>query len=795
MTHNTNERHPGGAESKHLLEPRAMKTTHPPSARCKKALAMTLGSIALLLVSAIAGHSQVTEDFRIGVSNTFLRSPGMYCLQSPVNFPDCMVQYQPVPTNNAREVAKDLLEEDLDVIVLNEVFDEPAREILIDKLSGKYPHFVSKIDDEEIIIEFDFEDFEIDSITLNGEDSGLMIFSRFPFLQLPDPQFKWKSDRLEGTTDEVAFIVFEETASDDALAAKGVGLVRVTNPDTGAIYAIAFSHMQADTGGEHFPDVRKAQFADAEELITTTLGLSPIDHIFLTGDLNVRGEGGVIDAGTAQDGTDEWQDRFGNDFFFETMIDTWAATTSMEDTGITNYGSLGSSDDDQRLDYIAADVASLEEGWCVQHLRRREVAESDHLFVRADYNIANPLCDPRRAWQNPPLDDYVNFQTFQVDVTEIAAPGGAQWFYYDLSTPGSSGERHTVSIGIPKQDQFDPATEAGVILELFDPSDLSTPISQYMKEETNLSTLLDLREDLTGVVHVVPERFFLKISSPNPMWTGNYTFLVHEHTCASQEDACVLLPNENPRTIAKFDPNSYVGQEDTMWFRIDVAEEADSGNPQVIRAFAGPFDNKNFGVALLDADDPSNTVANPPLTKDLVDYQEFEGEIFGLQSMFLIVKRHDATLGDALEVGWDTNLTRLHGEEHPNGGLWSGASYWRSELRCKDETNPELGSDEIHLLVSTDNGPWQEIFFAEYECNDGDVYKDIEDALGTRRFVDNIRFKIVEEDGSVNPDDVGPTATIQTMVPEEMVRPRQFIFWEFESGRYEMKFNMSRGQP
>jgi len=761
--------------------------------RARRSCSMVWGWIALALLTASVATAQTSHEFRFGVLNTFLRSPGMYCLQSPENFPDCIVQYHWVPEGNAKKIAAELLVHDLDVIVLNEVFDEAARDRLIRELSPTYPHYVSKIDDEEFILTIDLEELEIDSFKVNGEDSGLMVFSRFAFEPLPDPVFKWDPTRLDGTTDEVAYIAYQDFEGHDMLAAKGVGLVRVKDSVNNQIYAIVFSHMQADSDDEQFPGIRERQFDDVERLITDTLGLPTMDHIFLAGDLNVRGEGAVIDGTTTTGGNGEWQQRFGNGFFNEILIDAWAATTSKEDTGVTNYGELDTEADDKRLDYIAPSVAQLSEGWCVQHLRRRELGPSDHLLVKADYNLENPLCDPRRAWHNPPLDQFVNYLNWPSDVSQIANPAGVQWFFYDLTGGGSTDENLTVSIGVPPQDQFDANAGTGVVYELYDPSDLSTPIPQYRKEETNLTEVLDdTVNNLTGIVHLVPERFFVKVYSPEPSWTGNYSFLVHEHTCTSPEDRCILSPNESPRRLAEFDPNVFVGQDDTMWFQIDVAETPTSGLTQLVRAFAGPYTNDNFKVTLVDPEDTDEALVHPPLTKNLATFKEFEGEIFGVQSMFLRVQREDATLGDDLEVGWDTNLTILHGRGGFSGGECAGAGFWRAELLCKDETNPELGSDEIHLLASVDNGLWQEIAYFDFECNDGDVSKELEAQLNSFRFVDNIRFKLVEEDGPINPDDAGPEAVIQTLAPHETVRARQHIFWEFADGRYEMKFNMSR---
>ncbi len=63
-----------------------------------------------------------------------------------------------------------------DIIALQEVFDEDAKDELEDALKGTYPHYVYKLDSNDFI--------DLD------EDSGLMLFSRFPFTNLPNDQYK-----------------------------------------------------------------------------------------------------------------------------------------------------------------------------------------------------------------------------------------------------------------------------------------------------------------------------------------------------------------------------------------------------------------------------------------------------------------------------------------------------------------------------------------------------------------------------------------------------------------------------
>src|SRR5688500_10807058 len=68
----------------------------------------------------------------------------------------------------AREIARNLLDGDVDVIALQEVFDSDAADVFEDMLAPAFPFYVKYLD--------------TDGIDVEG-DSGLMLFSKFPFLE------------------------------------------------------------------------------------------------------------------------------------------------------------------------------------------------------------------------------------------------------------------------------------------------------------------------------------------------------------------------------------------------------------------------------------------------------------------------------------------------------------------------------------------------------------------------------------------------------------------------------------
>ncbi len=742
------------------------------------------------LLALALGHplsAQPSESLRLGFYNTFLRSPMMYCLQSWENLPDCLVQYDEVPEDNAEQAAQELISLGLDVIALGEVFDESARDILSLRMAtAGYVHQVRKLDDALVVIEIGgdapegpFPMIELeDPIKFNLEDSGLMLFSRFPFVPLPNDDYQANGDYLEATTDEVAFVRFSATADYDMLSAKGAGLVRVQNPSSGEIYTVVFSHMQADYAPDYYFDVRAEQFEDIRRMIINTLGTDDLSQnsVFFLGDFNVKGEGAMINGyghnGSTGIPTDDWIDRFGSGFFFEQLVDSWASQTSRDDLGLTHPSS------GQRLDYIAASRGRLQEGFCIQHLTRKQVANSDHWLVAADYNWDARFCDPRSAWIQPPLDQFLNGQFIPgQDVTAITNPGGAQWFRIDLPTDNT-----TVSVGFAPGDEYD-VTGNGVIAELYDPTDLSVPVAQYDELTVDLQAVgLDVPRGTTGKTYIVPERFFIKVYSPNRQWTGDYSLLIHEHTCTTPEDACALLPAQ-PRRYEEFQANVLVGQHDQAWFRLNV-ESADSGDAQHLNLFLRDYIKDVFELDVRDVSNPTQTVPGYSEISHGHGKILWEAHVAQGSPVFLVVKRTDPTWGDVINVGWETNLTVLHGANGPPGSL-------QLRLFCLDETNPELGSDEIRLKMSVDGGPLTKVFARDYECNDGDVSYSVENAVGTVRFLESVSFQVVEDDDTSS-DDTSPIWSVATLDPGQSETANAHLEWEFSGGHYRLEFNLGR---
>ena len=184
---------------------------------------------------------------RVATFNAYLLSPFFKCFNP--NFADCLLQINGETEKWANHLADTILADPdrFDIIVINEAWDEDAKSILVRRLRPLFPNFVRKIDADLIQVRGQsLEDIltgqpqaVVDAIfggapigKINGEDSGLMLFAnaKFRFVPLPNDDFKWGSgsgQSLEGSTDEVAFTLFEACGSADCFSAKGAALVRL----------------------------------------------------------------------------------------------------------------------------------------------------------------------------------------------------------------------------------------------------------------------------------------------------------------------------------------------------------------------------------------------------------------------------------------------------------------------------------------------------------------------------------------------------------------------------------------
>ncbi len=741
------------------------------------------------LMAGAAGAQERSESVRVATFNAYLMSPFFKCFNP--NFADCLIQINGETEEWANKLADTILADPdrFDIIAINEAWDEDAKSILVRRLRPVYPNFVRKIDADLIQVRGQaIEDIltgqpqaVIDAVfggapisKINGEDSGLMLFAnaKFRFLALPSPAFKWgpgSSESLQASTTEVAFTLFERCGSDDCFSAKGAALVRLQHIPSGRIWNVAFTHLQADypEDDDFFAAERRSQFRQIEKLIRNTL--APLEtreqneRVILMGDLNVA----PLTTGQA-----EWSDRFdtAGSFFTQPLYDAWARTTSRRDTGITQQN------DHERLDYILSfpapyTMGDLEGPVCIQHMTIptdfRDLA-SDHYLVHADLNIGNFHCSPQIAFEvdlkttanpgQPPQESASIDTAGGTDVTQIRRPGQMQWLHV------KKGQAGTYSIS---------RSTAQVRLDIYAPDDLTTPISRYNK--TTVSVVFgDSR--LFIDTYVLPREFYIRASGVDRGFRGNYALQIKRHNCSSKAEACILQPGQpQPATLTR--TGNPLGMQNEAWFAFDVLGTSDSGIDQTITLTAGGLPaSANFTTTLEDFTNTSGIPA-PGAVADGAQ-RIFSSQMGDGSTGYLVIAQGEPTADDVKVTALlDTSLRLLD----------------VFNLICIDETNPELGSDDMFTEFTVDgvttrapsNGE------VEFDCDDTSDEQNWVGQVGkpTITFVDQVGVKLLEEDDSSG-DDPSRFQTLPSLAATDTILDGRLkpIWWKFEDGEYHFTF-------
>lgn len=690
-----------------------------------------------------------------------------------------------ISNEDRAELIGDLIRaEDYDIVVLNEVFDEDSRTVFEDRLSGVFPYYVRKIDKPT-----------------DMEDSGLMLFSRFPFQPLPNPDWMFSfpllaSPFIEAYSDGddawnlVAAIVYPAESCDDydCDSAKGVGLVRVRNPETGHIMNVAFSHTQASYGDgdcEAEVDGRTMQFALVEQLLKVVLG-DKVDQeaVFLLGDLNVDGvqmygydtsNFGYLHGGPCSGHSRwEWTTRFGTpgSFFTDTLSDSWV----YEMQGPDFYGNpvefdwgktAGLPVPSERLDYV---LWSGDSRYQIQHITREHhlrVADgyilSDHLPICANYNVEIPYGNPMNA-RVPALDTPVP--------GNITRTGGMQW--YRIDEPG------TYLVAVDGND---------MAYDVYESRDLTTPAPQYYEETGQIQVQEKPPLFWTGQKFCMPEApFYIRVYKTARNLTGPYQLAVHRMTGESKEEAVSLLPGAEWLEYGW--PATPLNAEDCVWFKLRI-DMADNPMPQKTQFRVARYFENNVTMTLLQED--GNTLAKDdeavpygpqPNTWDLsidLDYLGTKPEI-----LYLKVSRSYLWAITFL-IGWDTNLTCLHGI---SAGVPGAA---QEILVCHTETDGGIDDlDETYITVVADgktrvDDQWTMQF-------DDDYNYDLEPVLGTIRFVDSVQVTLREDDDGGYGEDDHFYYTIGTLPfwQGEAMGQSQSAVDEDDAGEYSISYNLCR---
>jgi endonuclease/exonuclease/phosphatase family metal-dependent hydrolase len=682
-----------------------------------------------------------------------------------------------------------------DIVVLNEVFDEDARGALVEQLKYEFPSYVEKID---YAGDFPFPDLE---------DSGLMLFSRFPFEPLPSDEYIGSANPLFGKVTasnlgadwggQVATVVYQEgdCCSFDCRSAKGAALARVRNPATGRLLNVAFTHTQASYGdGDCRCEVgaRKNQLQSIQNMIQGSLGADfNTQDTFLFGDLNIdgdqanwdyyQGNNDGYDAGNActSDCLWEWVGRFGSPgaFFHDQMVDAWAFLQSPKQGGLYDWNfdrglTQGLPLASERLDYVLWHAGTRS---AIQHLTRDEGLRqtsgyllSDHVGICADFNAWSPYCNPLEA-RVPAMNTLIP--------GSIAHPGGMQWFRID--------EKGTYLFAVVGE---------GIRYAVYEQMDLTTPASSYYGETGDIHLPGAVPLTIEGGKYSLPEPpFYIRVSHEDRQQPANYKFVAHRANGASMDDAIALLPGDDLYEYV-MPAWTALNPEDTVWFELHM-EKTTTGRPQNLRFRMAGFltpDNADLelraedGTTVIakatapenDPDAPSNWPSRKRIAMELTDEGLAEGRYY------LCVKRQ-AVEPLGFFIGWDTNLTVLHGQGVPGAGPMM--------MYCVVETDAGIDdADEIYLSVFADDVKVvDEAYMGQF---DDDYTASFESVIPQLRFTSSVKIILRDSDGGAYGDDdffyydIGPLPRNQ----REKLGQSVSAVDEDDAGEYIVSYNLSR---
>jgi endonuclease/exonuclease/phosphatase family metal-dependent hydrolase len=681
----------------------------------------------------------MSASMRILTYNTQLRSKLM-----EIGLPPSIPPVYTAP-KRAEFIAKAITDsaEEIDVVCLNEIFDETARDILSTELAGAFPYQVAKADTFHTrIVSPGLSDDVLEKVweltfgpvadvaglaMLKAEDSGLFLASRFPFATVPTPPevvALLGPSAFPNGVPRVRFLMYADAADNDKYAAKGVLYVGLQPPGQTPRHVFC-SHTQADTKAvKQYASERRKQIEDIAWFVEKCVEQSPplTEEVFVVGDLNVLGH-------PDSSGDDaEWRSLFeeATGPMSGPLIDRWRRDQCPGD-GRTDLGHTAHAPyppHRQRLDYV---VTSATSKLAIQHLRiDHELADphgaltylSDHWPLRADVNAITPHCTPASAL----IVDAAKPGATDFDHQDQLSDGAVRWYRYD--TPG------TYDVRVKMADGGD--VLVGFAIYLGD--DFSTPQPTYR----------DIVDPDRGSRFVLAAPFFVKVYLLSRHQRGTYRLRTHRHDGRTLDDAIVLPAGRQLREHfpqGKFNDDTAAADWDvsnSKWFvlqtpripvpgTIELALAVDS--VEQVTVTLGRWDGVGPPAKLIEQATPGH---HPRLS-----WQATHDEHF-----VVLVQRHTLNKFHFL-IEASTNMSVLVARVCKDAALV-----------CEKETSG-WGADDIALEIRADGAVVAALPNAMIGDFEQDAARDVGDKIPPLTpYLDGIEVKVIEED-DIDDNDVG----------------------------------------
>lgn len=690
----------------------------------------------------------MSNSLRILTYNTQMRSALM-----EMGFPPSIPPVYTAP-QRAKLISRAIIDSpvEIDVVCLNEIFDEPARAILSAELESEFPFQVAKADtfhtrvvspgisDDvlEKVWELTFGPLEdLASLAkLKFEDSGLFLASRLPFATVPTPPAVHAllgPLAFPGGVPRVRFFMYADSSDNDKFAAKGV-LYAALETSEGNRH-VFLSHTQADTDAiEENAGDRQKQIEVAAAFIEHCIGETPpfTEEVFFLGDLNIVGHGAGDNVNA------EWTNLFGKPGapMFDQLVDRWGrdqcprGASGRNDRGFTAdvvYPPVR-----QRLDYLFTSATSQ---LAVQHLRiDKELADpkgvlpylSDHQPLLADINSVTPFCTPATALVTPPDDS-------DFDHSDSLIDGMVRWYRFDVPGTYDVDFRHN---------------GADTAYEIYLGDDFSTPQPPYR----------EVSDPERGTRFVLAAPFFIKVFLVRRRSESSYDIRTHRHQGRTWRDAIVLVPGQSrherfPKQPFNIDTNEADWDDsESKWFlvetpRISVPRPLDLAvtvrnqtedrgfgpEPTEVLVTLGRWDGIVPPTTFMDQTGPDQN----PLT---LAWEAREDEHF-----FVLVQRQTGTTSVvAFDIEASTTLSLLLARPAVD-----------MSLTCQEETSG-WGADDIALEIRADGDLIADIPNSVIGDFEDDSVRHVGDKIPAplTAYTQGIEVKIIEQD-DIGSDDIG----------------------------------------
>ena len=602
-----------------------------------------------------------------------------------------------------------------DVIAFNEVFAEDARDVLINRLNSTWPNIIKSVHDGGV-----------------KDDSGLMLFSRFPFLPLPNGD-----QRVE--------VFYSSAESTDALAAKAACIVQIDVPYDRT--TLVFTHMQASADTEdQYSNVRLKQFDQIRESLDTLFQqqTGPFGQVVLIGDLNVRGDKDAVSGEYGKVFVQSATNLFGP------LVDGWGSYMHPPggqkgiDQGYTNID-FAKSGALQRLDYMCFGSPDQSDNALIpQHMFIRLRNGSDHFALESVIQRASNNCAPAQAIEilkSPPF---------------LGAPGSASLLRSSQLTFAFEGSYQWLFV--EKPGTYTPFCSPNVVYDVYLQSDFTNPVSrldgltQGQLPPDIQAGFRETRVDPNGNTFVCREPFFIAARDRRAKIGTGVMFLL-EHmgdTAATAIGLAAHVP-----TASSFPIGQKLGVDDVCWFKSRLpmiySAKPHTENFQVTNPSGGGFEIRLHDIS----ESQTAAVSGGSATLDL------SATTGGDELVYLTIRRSKDTM-DGFIATWASPVSYLDLQ----APLF---------LRINDETGVDWpGADEPELTVTIDG----EVLYDDAwdDADTDENWPGLADAIKSRVTAKGIlanRIGFVTEvfvtafDPDFNAQGVFPGASVSILIPSD----------------------------